>query len=220
MTGTQLLTARDQRGWTQHQASAALRVSQPYLSLMEKGRRRVPNEVARRAASVFKLSAEALPLEKDSGVENHFPSALGALGYPGYGFLKGKKQNPAALLLQMLSQNDMERRTVEALPWLVANYSNMEWEWLVREAKVNDLQNRLGYVTELAAAMKSTDRLVREHLTLQREKLERARLAREDTLSHESMTRVERAWLREHRPPEARHWNLLTDLQLAHLPYE
>jgi transcriptional regulator with XRE-family HTH domain len=40
----------------------------------------------------------------------------------------------------------------------------------------------------------------------------RSRLAREDTLCYESMTRAERAWLRSHRPADARRWNLLTDV--------
>jgi hypothetical protein len=50
-------------------------------------------------------------------------------------------------------------------------------------------------------------------------RLEPSRLAREDTLCHDSMTNVERRWLREHRSPHAAHWNLLTDLRREHLPY-
>ena len=49
--------------------------------------------------------------------------------------------------------------------------------------------------------------------------LERSRLAREDTLSNESMTQAERKWLRQNRPSKARHWNLLTDLDVRHLDY-
>jgi len=49
--------------------------------------------------------------------------------------------------------------------------------------------------------------------------LERARLAREDTFCHDSMTQAERAWLREHRSPAAAHWNLLTDMKGEHLAY-
>jgi hypothetical protein len=33
------------------------------------------------------------------------------------------------------------------------------------------------------------------------------------------MTDAERRWLRQHRPPQAEHWNLLTDLRPEHLPY-
>ena len=49
--------------------------------------------------------------------------------------------------------------------------------------------------------------------------LERSRLVQEDTLCHDSMTKVERKWLRSNRPPEAKHWNLLTDLDVRHLAY-
>jgi hypothetical protein len=51
------------------------------------------------------------------------------------------------------------------------------------------------------------------------EVLERARLAREDTSCHDSMTQVERTWLREHRSPAAAYWNLLTDIKGEHLAY-
>jgi hypothetical protein len=50
-------------------------------------------------------------------------------------------------------------------------------------------------------------------------KLEPSRLAKEDTLCRESMTRAERAWLREHRPKLAEHWNLLTDLTVEQLDH-
>jgi hypothetical protein len=49
--------------------------------------------------------------------------------------------------------------------------------------------------------------------------LDRARLAREDTLCQDSLSDAERRWLRRARPPDARHWNLLTDLDLQSLPY-
>jgi len=49
--------------------------------------------------------------------------------------------------------------------------------------------------------------------------LERSRLAREDTLCRALMPDRERQWLMERRPPEARHWNLLTDWRPEFLPY-
>jgi hypothetical protein len=49
--------------------------------------------------------------------------------------------------------------------------------------------------------------------------LEPSRLAREDTLCKESMTRAERTWLRSHRPKSAEHWNLLTDLTVEQLDH-
>jgi hypothetical protein len=49
--------------------------------------------------------------------------------------------------------------------------------------------------------------------------LDHARLAREDTLCQRSLSEAERRWLRQERPAIARHWNLLTDLDVEHLPY-
>ena len=49
--------------------------------------------------------------------------------------------------------------------------------------------------------------------------LDRSRLVKEDTLCHDSLTEAERKWLRVNRPAEAAHWNLLTDMQVEHLPH-
>ena len=49
--------------------------------------------------------------------------------------------------------------------------------------------------------------------------LERSRLAKEDTLCHDSLTEVERKWLRANRPAEAAHWNLLTDMKAENLAH-
>jgi hypothetical protein len=71
--------------------------------------------------------------------------------------------------------------------------------------------------TELAE--KKGDSSGSEKLKRYRELLDRSRLVREDTLCHDSMTRAERKWLEKNRPPEARYWHLLTDLDLKHLTY-
>jgi hypothetical protein len=56
-------------------------------------------------------------------------------------------------------------------------------------------------------------------LATEESRLERSRLAREDTLCHESLTEAEKKWLRKNRPPEARHWGLLTDLSPERLDH-
>jgi hypothetical protein len=39
----------------------------------------------------------------------------------------------------------------EALPWVARHYAaEVDWEWLVRQAKLHDFQNRLGFLLELA----------------------------------------------------------------------
>jgi hypothetical protein len=49
--------------------------------------------------------------------------------------------------------------------------------------------------------------------------LDRSRLARADTLCQASLPEPERRWLTEHRPDEAKHWNLLTDWSANALRY-
>jgi hypothetical protein len=97
----------------------------------------------------------------------------------------------------------------------------MDWTWLTSNAKLRDRQNRLGFVVELArrAAGQRGDSDLEQRLASRVAALEPSRLAREDTLCKQSMTRAERAWLRIHRPKTAEHWNLLTDLSLEHLPH-
>src|ERR1043165_9822857 len=63
MTGKDLKLGREHEGWTQEEAARRLSVSQPYLSLMEKGARSVSKKLARKAASAFGLSATTLPVE-------------------------------------------------------------------------------------------------------------------------------------------------------------
>ncbi len=228
MTGNQLREARKLKGWNQQQAARRLGVSQTYLSLMEKGRRRVPEKFAVKAVRVYGLSAALLPV---SSSQDHSPAAdggklameLAALGYPGLSYLKSgrRKKNPAELLLSALGNDNLESRLVEALPWVVLRFPNLNWRWLTQAAKARDLQNRLGYVTNVARRLAEL-RGEREKASLlanEESALERSRLAREDTLCHESLTEAEKKWLRKNRPPEARHWRLLTDLRPEQLDH-
>ena len=66
---------------------------------------------------------------------------------------------------------------------------------------------------------KRGDTLVTARLREIEEILDRARLVREDTLCQSSLPDAERRWLRQTRSVEARHWNLLTDLNAQLLPY-
>ena len=76
---------------------------------------------------------------------------LAALGYPGLSYLKPKrKRNPAEILLSALSASNLESRLTEALPWVLLKFPELDWRWLVAAAKLNDLQNRLGFVTGVA----------------------------------------------------------------------
>jgi len=227
MTGTDLRTGRNQKRWTQELAALKLGVSQPYLSLLEKGTRRVPEKLARKAATLYDLSAAKLPVKTNLHSvqaidDDALASNLAALGYPRLSYLKlRRKKNPTEVMLYALMAENLETRLVEALPWVLLKHTDLDWEWLVRAAKVNDLQNKLGFVTNVARRLAEklgkddTASLLRE----QESTLERSRLAREGTLCHDSLTLAERRWLQSNRSDEARHWNLLTDLSPEHLSH-
>ena len=227
MTSTDLQTGRERKGWTQAQAARKLGVSQPYLSLLENGTRRVPKNLARKAATLYGLSAAKLPMKTNfhnvkAKDDRALASDLAALGYPGFSYLKSRgKTNPAEVMLSALQANNLDSRLAEALPWLLLKHADLNWEWLVRAAKANDLQNKLGFLTNVARRLAEkqgkheTALLLREQESV----LERSRLVREETLCHESLTQSERRWLKSNRPDEARHWNLLTDLSPEHLSH-
>jgi hypothetical protein len=130
--------------------------------------------------------------------------------------------NPAELVLNAVVQQDLDTRLVEALPWVLNAYTDLDWEWLRDRAKLHNAQNRLGYLVHLAqkiAGVSPTRQSAVEVLSKWEQELEDARLAREGTLCRDSMPDRERAWLRAHRPEAAVHWNLLTSLTAEQLPY-
>jgi transcriptional regulator with XRE-family HTH domain len=221
----QLKSARRAAGLTQHQAADRLGVSQAYLALLERGRRPLTAQLRSRIVEIYGLGPIALPLDGDNlgcWDSSSLAAGLASLGYPGFRQLTSvQAQNPATILLAALAAGDVEVRVLEALPWLAVQYINLDWEWLIREAKVRDLQNRLGFVVMLArqVAEKRGDIVATGRLHQVEEILDRARLVREDTLCQASLSDAERSWLRQTRPSEASHWNLLTDLEAQLLPY-
>ncbi len=228
MTYEELKAGRLNAALTQIQAARRLGVSQPYLSQLEKGERPITWELARSAAALYQLSATALPIPMSVPQRVAVDPAtlarqLAGLGYPGFAHLRHVKANPAAVLLEALIQENLEVRLAEALPWVVLTYPDMDWPWLIREVKLRDVQNRLGFVVAMAqdlAATRARFRPALERLSSAATELEHARLAREDTLCRESMPPAERDWLATTRSALARHWNLLTGLtadQLSHV---
>jgi transcriptional regulator with XRE-family HTH domain len=222
---TNLKQARKQKSLTEKEVAAKLGVSQSYVALFENGKRRFRAELARKAAkfygpTVLPVQNEALHLFNPA----EFANELAALGYPGFSYLKSKKKrNPVELLLKALAQPDLEARLTEALPWLLTQYPSFDKDWLVREARLRNLQNRLGFVVHLANDVlersgRSGGREINALSELKSE-LKDSRLAREDTLCQSSLSPSERDWLRSNRTPAAEYWNLLTDWRTEHLSY-
>ncbi len=218
MTAEQWKSGRHTAGMTQVAAARALRVTQPYLSQLETGVRSASAELARRAAGRYRLGPTALPLREPVGFrdlpQDELQNRLAALGYPGFQHIRAKLvNNPAEVVLSAVVQRDLDRRLVEALPWLLSTYTDLNWEWLRNHVKLRNAQNRLGYLVYLA------NRTARMPLAKWQHELEEARLVREGTLCRDSMPEAERAWLRRNRPQAAAHWNLLTSLTTEQLPY-
>jgi transcriptional regulator with XRE-family HTH domain len=214
----QLSGARRAARLTQQQAAREIGVSQAYLALLESGRRPVTADLAARFVAAYGLGPSALPpAAGGKWTSARLAQALARLGYPGFRQLRGGTlHNPATVLLAAISEENLEVRVLEAAPWLIVAFRSIDWDWLIREAKLRDLQNRLGFLVALA---RKADDGVGTQLKEVHDALEHARLAREDTLCQASLSEAERQWLRRHRPVEARHWNLLTDLDAGRLPY-
>jgi transcriptional regulator with XRE-family HTH domain len=221
MSGTELRTARERLGLTQQQAARRWRVSQAYVSLMERGRRPVPTRLAQRLARRDRSLTTALPVHMPVAADD-LPRALGNLGYPGFAYLADARTmaNPATVVLAALAQG-MPARVTEAVPWVLATFSQLDWRWLVDQAKVANVQNRLGYLVVLArmVADQRHDRTAVRALSEVEAWLEDAKLVREDTLGR-SVTDAERRYLRSARPADAARWNLLTTLRVEDLRYE
>lgn len=224
-----LKTARRRCGWTQQEAAARLGLSQPYLSMLETGRRSLPASLARRVVRLFALAPTALPpsepVKRRKAANNQtLAEELAKLGYPGFAYLltRRRTRNPAQVLLEALAMDDLEARLAEALPWLLLQFEGLDAGWLSAQARLRNLQNRLGFVVSLArrVAEASPRRRNRVQPLLQLERdLEPSRLLQEDTLCQLPLSAGERRWLREHRPQAAAHWNLLTNWRPEHLPY-
>lgn len=227
MKAEALRLIRRQKGLTQAEAAVRLGVSQPYLALLEKGRRSFTPKLARRAVQVFQLSPTLLPVP-DQGPSkvsaDQLARELGRLGYPGFSYMKGGwTKNPTEVLLVALGQPNLETRVAEALPWLLLHYADMDHDWLVAQARLKNLTNRLGFFVDLAKRVAERKNEVESprYRALARlaDELRPSRLAEEDTLGQQSLTSAELDWLRANRSEDARFWNVLSDWRPEHLQY-
>lgn len=227
MTGFELLQAREKKGWTQQEAAPRLGLSQSYLSMLEQNKRAVPKSRFEQVLAVYDvLSPLALPLQGEEKWgelgDQKVAEQLSALGYPGFSYVRAKATwNPAELLVAALTKDELESRLSEALPWLALKFSTMKWDWVVLQVKMHDSQNRLGFVLTLARllAERMGNNAVSQQLSNVENRLLPSVLLRELTFCHEYMPQAERRWLKEKSTPEAKKWNVLSDLSPEHLSH-
>ncbi len=223
MAGAELRALRKKHKWNQNELARRLGVSQTLVSLWEHGTRPVPAQWLKKLHKLgLQFDATKLPMRKDAdSVRVDFAKELSNLGYPAYGYFRTglPSWNPAQFLVMALAERDLDRRVAEGLPWLARHFVGMNWEWARREAKVRDLQNRLGFTVALArkVAEERGESDVASQLAREEETLRESLLAKEDTFSRDGMTQAERNWLQAHRSPEARAWHVLSDLVTEHL---
>lgn len=199
---TKLQRWRAQNNLTQVDAARLLGVSQPYLSLLEKGARPLRRKLRDRL-NVVRPDGEM----RDT--EDRLRAQLSALGYPGFAHVEPARPaaEPAVVLLSALSQPTVDARVTAALPWLVREYDDaMDWPWLVRQAKLRNRQNRLGFLIQLVNESGVGEPAMKHAL----DELDRARLLAEATFCWDSMPAPTRKWMRERRSPEAEHWNIVS----------
>ncbi len=197
-----VLRWRRRNGLTQVAAASLLGVSQPYLSLLEKGTRPL-------TAALRNRMKTAGGHVKQRTSDDLFRAQLSALGYPGFTHVEKSrsKPRPEALLMAVLAKPDADARVVEALPWLMTAFQDqLDFGSMVRQAKLQNLQNRLGFLLQVAGVDTPAGLLAVRQLDL-------ARLLREDTLCWDSMPAATREWMRANRSSLAGHWNVLTRLR-------
>lgn len=201
---------RQSLGISQLALAKALGVTQAYVSQLEAGLRPVTSQVAERLAALpeaRRLPATVFPVEGSGldAADADVAADLAALGYPGFEPRdRHRPRNPAAVIMAIIGRRQVAPAVMAAIPWVLLHFPDLDTGWLVAQARLNNLQNRLGFLTDLALQIKDA-----AHLVPLRAALEESRLAKEDTLARE-LSASEREFFRENRSDLARHWNLLT----------
>lgn len=228
-----LKSYRNARNLSQADLARALGVTQAYVSQVEAGRRPVTRKLAERLGALPDLPPAVLPpaLAELDGQDADLAADLGALGYPPFaGGRPRRARNPAAVVLAIISPRQVAPNVMNAVPWVLLTFPGIDAAWLTDQARRRNLQNRLGFLTDLAIELArarvarageaerdaASDALAA--LEALRAELEESRLANAGTLAR-VLGPAERQFFEEHRGAAARHWNLHTGLTAAQLPY-
>jgi hypothetical protein len=126
------------------------------------------------------------------------------------------------VLVEALRLDDLDSRVAEALPWVLLNYPDLDRNWLLREARLQGLTNRLGFLVSLALRLleqrgnqqSDTYRALQELEQL----LEQSRLEAESSLGPR-LSAAQQEWVRQNRTEEANRWHVLTTWRPEHLQY-
>lgn len=215
---------RESLGLSQVVLAKALGVTQAYVSQLEAGLRPVTRQLAARLAALpetQKLSPTVFPVDGGAldAVDADLAADLAALGYPGFETrARHAPRNPAAVILSIIRRRHVAPAVMAAVPWVLLRFGDLDTAWLVAQARLNNLQNRLGFLTDLALAIArprvASGRFEESHLERLeslRADLEDSRLVKEDTLARD-LSPSERQFFADNRSDLARHWNLLTGL--------
>ncbi|MDQ3170158.1 MAG: helix-turn-helix domain-containing protein [Acidobacteriota bacterium] len=221
----QLRRYRTGRSLSQSALALELGVTQAYVSQVESGARPISRELAERLGTLPGLPASVIPAghaEVDDA-DADLAAETGALGYPPFAAAAGARpRNPAAVIVAILGRRQVAPSVMAAVPWLLLSNAEIDATWLIDQVRLRNLQNRLGFLTDLAIDLAQSAFAIEdahlEALRALRASLEESRLANEGTLAR-VLTSTERQFFEEHRSAAARHWHLLTGLTAAQLPY-
>ena len=216
---------RKGRKLSQGELARALSVTQAYISQLESGSRPISRSLAERLGALPDLPPSVIPAghaaldDRDADLA----ADAGALGYPTFAAYAGpRRRNPAAVIVSILARDQVAPGVMAAVPWLLLSHPGFDTAWLVDQVRLRNLQNRLGFLTdlalELAGASFTIDDAHAGELRVLRDKLEESRLANEGTLAR-VLTPAERQFFEEHRSAAARHWHMLTGMTTAQLSY-
>ncbi|MFZ0705555.1 MAG: helix-turn-helix transcriptional regulator [Candidatus Korobacteraceae bacterium] len=228
MTGDILKKARFESGLTQQQAAVRLGVSQPYLALLEGGKRSLTVELARKAVRKLNARPTIIPCAQRFRARcvptDSLVKQLRALGYPGYSYMRaGWTRNPAEVLLAALQQDELDPRVAEALPWVLLNYPDLDRDWLLKEARASNSTNRLGFLVSLAMLVAeqrgNKNSAVYQSLARFEDVLKQSRLESEYAFGNPVFSAAQQEWVRQNRPGNAEEWHVLTTLRPEHLQY-
>src|SRR5687767_4854128 len=141
---------------SQAQLAEALGVTQAYVSQLENGARKVSKKLAAKLAALPRLKhlpATIFPedLEGLDAFDRDLAADLGALGYPAFAAPESKPpRNPAAVIISILKRPQVAPAIMAAIPWVLIRFTDINTTWLVEQARLNNLQNRLGFLADMA----------------------------------------------------------------------